>query len=177
MNAPHTAEVSATTPAAPLSPTPPRTPQQKLADSRQALLDAMGYVPMVSNITGEPMLGRSAAHAKKPRPKMSAASLALLPEQIRDSVALKWLARWWRHHPARDVVDLGRPYLEDFARRHPGQLVAYAAGAGSLLWLTKAWRLAPTAAILSLLLKSGTRSLVKAAVLRGRDGPDGTAQR
>ncbi|MDA7416023.1 hypothetical protein PGB34_06555 [Xenophilus arseniciresistens] len=139
--------------------------QTRLAESRQRLLDAMGYVPMVSNITGEPVLGRKAA-PEAPRPPLS---LGALPGRVRESAAARWMQRWWQHHPARDVVELGRPYLDRYAQKHPGKLVAYAAGAGAALWLAKPWRLLSTAAVLSLTLKAGTRSLVKAAARRELD--------
>lgn len=136
--------------------------QTKLAESRQRLLDAMGYEPMVSNITGEPVLGRKRA----PEPERPPLSLRALPERVRESAAARWVQRWWQHHPARDVVDLGRPYLDRYAQKHPGKLVAYAAGAGAVIYLAKPWRLLSTAALLSLTFKAGTKSLVKAAARR-----------
>ncbi|WP_225783303.1 hypothetical protein [Xenophilus sp. Marseille-Q4582] len=138
------------------------SPQQKLAQSRQRLLDAMGYVPMVSNISGEPMLGRKQP-APPPRRPMS---LAGLPARLRDSTAAQWAARWWSHHPLHDVADLGRPYLQDYAERHPARLMAYSAGVGAVLWLVKPWRLISTAALLSLTLKAGTKGLARAALTR-----------
>lgn len=139
--------------------------QQKLAESRQRLLDAMGYVPMVSNLSGEPMLGRK---APPPRAKRSF-SLSLLPAQLRASVPAQWLQRWWADHPVHDIADMGRPYLQDYARQHPGKLMAYSAGAGAVLWLARPWRLVSTAALLSLTLKAGTKTLAKAALKHKRE--------
>lgn len=139
--------------------------QQKLADSRQRLLDAMGYVPMVSNISGEPMLGRSAS----PPAKRRSFSLALLPAQLRESVAAQWAVRWWQNHPVHDIADMGRPYLQDYAQKHPGKLMAYSASAGAVLWLAKPWRLISTAALLSLTLKAGTKGLVRATLNSRQD--------
>lgn len=139
--------------------------QQKLAESRQRLLDAMGYVPMVSNLSGEPMLGRK---APPPRAKRSF-SLSLLPAQLRASVPAQWVQRWWADHPVHDIADMGRPYLQDYARQHPGKLMAYSAGAGAVLWLARPWRLVSTAALLSLTLKAGTKTLAKAALKHKRE--------
>ncbi len=141
------------------------TAQQKLAESRQRLLDAMGYVPMVSNLSGEPMLGRK---APPPRAKRSF-SLSLLPAQLRASVPAQWVQRWWADHPVHDIADMGRPYLQDYARQHPGKLMAYSAGAGAVLWLARPWRLVSTAALLSLTLKAGTKTLAKAALKHKRE--------
>jgi len=139
--------------------------QQKLADSRQRLLDAMGYVPMVSNISGQPMLGRSA----RPQPSRRSFSLNLLPTQIRESVPARWALRWWQNHPVHDIADIGRPYLQDYAQRHPAKLVAVSAGVGAALWLAKPWRLVSAAAILSLTFKAGARGLVRATLNSRRD--------
>lgn len=133
---------------------------QKLAHSRQRLLDAMGYVPMVSNISGEAMLGRS---ARQPAPKRSF-SLKLLPTQIRESVATQWALRWWRNHPVHDIVDMGRPFLQDYAQQHPAKLMACSAAVGAALWLAKPWRLMSAAAILSLTFKAGAKGLVRATL-------------
>lgn len=141
------------------------TPQQRLAASRQKLLDAMGYIPMRSNVSGEPMLGLAAEHVTPRR----SFSLRLLPERLRESVAAQWALRWWENHPVHDVADLGRPYLQDFAQRHPGKLVAYSAGAGAVLWLAKPWRIVSTAAILSLALKAGAKGMLRAGVKRRLD--------
>jgi len=139
--------------------------QQKLSNSRQRLLDAMGYVPMVSNISGEPMLGRSA----QPQPRKRWFSLNLLPTQIRESVAAQWALRWWQNHPVHDIADMGRPYLQDYAQRHPAKLMAVSAGVGAAVWLVKPWRLVSAAAILSLTFKAGAKGLVRATLNSRRE--------
>ena len=136
------------------------TSHQKLAASRERLLDAMGYIPMRSNLSGQPMLGKAASGPATRR----SFSLNSLPARLRESVALQWAGRWWANHPAHDIADLGRPYLQDFAQRHPARLVACSAGAGAALWLIKPWRLVSTAAILSLTLKAGAKGMLKASV-------------
>ncbi|RYF78072.1 MAG: hypothetical protein EOO29_20245 [Comamonadaceae bacterium] len=135
---------------------------QKLAASRKRLLDAMGYVPMTSNVSGELMLGKDAS-AQSPRRSFS---LSLLPAQLRESTAVQWAQRWWQDHPVHDIADLGRPYLKDYAQQHPAKLVACAAGVGAALWLMKPWRLVSTAAILSLAIKAGARGMLKASITR-----------
>ena len=138
----------------------PLNSQQKLTQSRERLLDAMGYVPMVSNVSGQPMLGR-----KMPtQPPAPPPTLAALPARVRDSVAAQWVRRWWVNHPIHEVAEAGRPYLQDYARRHPARLMAYSAGAGAVLLLAKPWRFLPVAALLSLTLKSGGKAMVRAAL-------------
>lgn len=136
--------------------------QQKLANSREKLLDAMGYVPMTSNIDGQPMLGKTAAarpgHAQRISGQFSA--------RLAEFAPVRWLQSWWQHHPAHAVVDLGRPYLETYAQRHPGKLVAMSAGVGAVLWLVKPWRLLSTAAIVSLVVKTGAKEAIKAGFRR-----------
>lgn len=48
---------------------------------------------------------------------------------------------WWRHHPVQMAVDIGRPFLNNYARDKPVQLLGMAAAAGAALVLVKPWRL------------------------------------
>lgn len=51
------------------------------------------------------------------------------------------VASWWQHHPLQIAVDIGKPYLNSFARDKPVQLLGVAAGVGAAVVLIKPWRL------------------------------------
>ena len=48
---------------------------------------------------------------------------------------------WWQHHPAQIAVDVGRPFLMNYAQKKPLQLLGIAAGLGAAAVLVKPWRL------------------------------------
>jgi hypothetical protein len=51
------------------------------------------------------------------------------------------VANWWQHHPLQIAVDVGKPFLNSFARDKPLQLLGVAAGVGAAVVLIKPWRL------------------------------------
>ena len=51
------------------------------------------------------------------------------------------VSAWWQHHPAHMAVDIGRPFLNNYARNKPLQLLGIAAGLGVAAVLLKPWRL------------------------------------
>ena len=51
------------------------------------------------------------------------------------------VSAWWQHHPAHMAVDIGRPFLNNYARNKPLQLLGIAAGLGVAAVLFKPWRL------------------------------------
>jgi len=48
---------------------------------------------------------------------------------------------WWQHHPVQLAIDIGRPFLSNYARDKPLQLLGIAAGIGAAAVLVKPWRL------------------------------------
>lgn len=50
-------------------------------------------------------------------------------------------AAWWQHHPAQMAIDIGRPFLNSYARNTPFQLLGIAAVVGAASVLVKPWRL------------------------------------
>jgi hypothetical protein len=61
---------------------------------------------------------------------------------------------WWQHHPVQVAVDLGRPFLNNYAREKPLRLVSIAAGVGAGLALVKPWRLVSVTGLAVAALKS-----------------------
>ena len=121
----------------------PLTPEQRLAQSRLALLDALIPPPPPQRSrgtgSGQGMAARSASVLRK----------------------LPWLdmgrnmaRRWWQRHPLHAAGQLAHPLLQGYASRHPAKLVAGAAAAGSVLALTRPWRLLSGTALLALLLRT-----------------------
>jgi len=120
----------------------PLAAKARLAMSRAALLTAMGYEETLRAEDGLP-------------------DVVQLPAPTRGSTASAFgiglgqgvVVRWWHRHPLSSVVQLGEPFVKDYARRHPGKLVAYGAGTGALLWILKPWRLLSAATLVALLFK------------------------
>lgn len=121
---------------------PPLTPKQKLALSRAELLAAMGYQAVTPSeaIAPQHMAAQRLHDMAAPAPRRAS----------RRGV----LARWWARHPLNSAVDLGRPFLEEMARRQPGRLMAYGAGTGALLMVIKPWKLLSLATLLSLAFRT-----------------------
>ena len=121
----------------------PLTAQAKLALSRAQLLGAMGFEEVKDAVDG------SLSVVDLPRTGKRSAG-ASFGARVGRSV----IGRWWRRQPLSSVVQLGQPFLETYAQRHPGRLIACGAGAGALLWLVKPWKLLSVATVVTLLLKS-----------------------
>lgn len=126
--------------------TSPLTAKAKLALSRAELLGAMGYEELKGEASG---VSEAARVVELPKPA-STSALSGLSDRVSDSV----VGSWWRRSHFSSVVELSEPFLEDYARRHPGRLVAYGAGTGALLWILKPWRLLSVATVVGLVFKS-----------------------
>jgi hypothetical protein len=61
---------------------------------------------------------------------------------------------WWQHHPVQVAVDIGRPFLNSYARDKPVQLLGIAAGVGAAMVLIKPWRLVSMTGLAVAALKS-----------------------
>lgn len=139
----------------------PITAKAKLAVSRADLLAAMGYeeVRRVSNEAGPVVeVAQLPNHPK-------AGPIDALNNRVRSS----WLGRWWRRNPMSSVVELGEPFLQDYASRHPAKLIAYGAGAGAILWLVKPWRLRSVATVATLLFKTTDITGLVMDAVKGRE--------
>lgn len=126
--------------------TSPLSAKAKLALSRAELLGAMGYEELTSEASG---VSEAAKVVELPKPA-STSALSDLSAKVRDSA----VGSWWRRSHLSSVVELSEPFLEEYARRHPGRLMAYGAGTGALLWILKPWRLLSLATVVGLVLNS-----------------------
>lgn len=118
------------------------TPKQRLASSRAALLVAMGYKPIGT--------GPRTAALTNERAEMRSTVLGRAEDRLGRSV----VGRWWRRSHLSTVAEIGQPFLQNYAARHPAKLVAYAAGTGSLIVLVRPWRLLSLGMVVGLLMKS-----------------------
>ncbi len=107
------------------------TPQARLRASRIALIRQMA-----SNGDSEssPSGAQHAAHRSEGMPSNRAQHPIL-------SLLTQGFQAWWKHHPSKTAVDIGRNYLDDFAAKKPLVLLGIAAGAGAAAVVLKPWRL------------------------------------
>ena len=61
---------------------------------------------------------------------------------------------WWQHHPLQIAVGISRPFLNNYARDKPVQLLGIAAGIGAVAILIKPWRLFSVTSLVVAALKS-----------------------
>lgn len=76
---------------------------------------------------------------------------------------------WWRYHPAHMAVDLASPFMRDYARRKPWQMVGVSFAAGAGLMLLRPWRLISAGTIAVAILKSSQLSHLLLAALSAAD--------
>lgn len=87
------------------------------------------------------------------------------------------LHTWWRYHPAHMAVDLASPFMRDYARRNPWQLVGMSAAAGAGLMFLRPWRLISVGGIALAVVKSSQISHLLLAALSGAAGGRGSGRR
>jgi ElaB/YqjD/DUF883 family membrane-anchored ribosome-binding protein len=73
---------------------------------------------------------------------------------------------WWQHHPVQVAVDIGRPFLNNYARDKPLQLIGIAAGVGAAAVLIKPWRLVSVTGLVVAALKSTKLSTTLLSLLQ-----------
>ena len=145
----------------------PLSAKASLAVSRAELLAAMGYEAVAQTVNSA---GDAAVQViELPHDERTSAAAALGARLSRSLVG-----RWWRRQPISSVVQLGQPLLETYARRHPGKLVAFGAGAGVLLYVLKPWKLLSAATVVALIVKHSDVSGMISDLLQHSDPPDAT---
>ena len=123
----------------------PSTPKARLAASREALVrQMMPEGGPTNNPSNRDAHGAGAACDSNHQ----AAGNSIW------QIAKHTVLSWWQHHPAHLAVDVGRPYLSNYAQRKPLQMLGIAVGVGALLVLVKPWRLISATGLAALAIKS-----------------------
>lgn len=142
-------------------PPGPLSPEQRLAQSRLALLEALVPPP-------PPPRATRTGTSQKP-PGRGPSLLRKLPWlDMGRSIA----RRWWQRHPLHAAGQLAHPLLQGYAGRHPAKLVASAAVAGSVLALIRPWRLLSGTALLALLLRTSDVADMITTLAMSRSEPE-----
>ena len=120
------------------------SPQQRLADSRQALV---GYMARSGGDT-------TTSPASGPAPDSTlAGGRGHLWKTVR-----RTLQAWWRHHPVHTALGIAagtvHPVLNRYAHDKPVQLLGAAAALGAALVVVRPWRLVSITSLLLATLKS-----------------------
>ena len=138
----------------------PLSPQERLALSRQALMQHMD---------GDTKRGRAGSR----RAAKAGADDEFQDDysQDEDDFGGPWnllrlaLSSWWRQHPASIATDIASPLLQRFAQDKPLQLIGIAAGVGAAAVLIKPWRLISIGSVLWASLKSSDLTGIVASML------------
>ncbi|MDP9990217.1 hypothetical protein J2W28_000403 [Variovorax boronicumulans] len=135
------------------------TPQQRLANSRRALVRQLqggeardhGRQALDGDTDDELEYAHHDASGELAHERHASRRDG---NSIWGGVARSVVQRWWRRHPAHAMGQLARPLLEHYARKEPAKLIAAAAATGALLVLVKPWRLLSVTAVLAAVLKT-----------------------
>lgn len=79
---------------------------------------------------------------------------------------------YWRHHPARMGLQMAKPVLSQYARRHPAAYVGIAALAGAVFMVARPWRLISVGGVLLALAKSPQFAGVLMSAMSGGEWDD-----
>ena len=137
---------------------PPLAAKAKLAQSRSQLLAAMGFEQLRTDADEVVAVERVPA---------ATSGLAAIEDKINRSP----IGRWWHRNALRSYLQLGEPLLENYARKHPGRLVAYSAGVGVVLWVLKPWRLLSATTVVTLLLSNTDVAGLLSGAIKKISGP------
>ena len=104
------------------------SPQARLAASRKALLRQMAG--------NEAPNGSDSSSNGQPTDESTHSQRSSMWQILAQAVTA-----WWQHHPAQIAIDIGRPFLSNYAKDKPFQLLGIAAGIGAAAVVIKPWRL------------------------------------
>ena len=141
------------------------SPQSRLAASRKALVRQM------TRANGRP---ENNVPGGFPETNHEATGVDLNSERSSTWQLITQAAMtWWQHHPLQIAIEIGRPFLANYARDKPMQLLGISAGVGAAAVLVKPWRLVSVtglvvAAFRSTKLSSVLLSLLPRAAARPR---------
>lgn len=118
------------------------TAQQRLANSRQAIIRHMGLeAPEDGGFA--PDAGAAGEDGKNID---TSAGTWTLAKQVAST--------WWHGHPARLAVDIAKPALQTYAEHQPLRLLGISAGIGAAAVVLRPWRLISVTGLLLAALKS-----------------------
>ncbi len=121
------------------------SPQQRLADSRQAIVRHMSHDAP----------GGDSAHeshsASNPQAAASDGAWNLIKQTA---------TAWWQGHPAHLALDIAKPMIQTYAEEKPLQLLGISAGIGAAAAVLRPWRLISLTGVLLAALKSSEMSSV-----------------
>lgn len=136
----------------------PDSPQARLAASRKALVRYMARDD-----------ARADNDASNGSHDSAHAQTSARPGTNRNStwhVFTQSVLAWWQHHPMHVAVDIGRPFLNNYARDKPLQLIGIAAGLGAAAIFVKPWRLVSVTGLAVAALKSSKLSTTLLSLLQ-----------
>lgn len=125
----------------------PDSPQARLALSRKALIRQM-------------IRGDSSFNNDSPDSLNGSAHAAMADADRNSQRSSIWhvftqaVMVWWQHHPVQIAVDIGRPFLKNYARDKPLKLIGIAVGVGAAAVLIKPWRLVSVTGLVVAALRS-----------------------
>lgn len=118
------------------------TAQQRLANSRQAIIRQMGLeAPEDGGFATD-----AGAAGTDGQDIDTSAGTWTLAKQVASA--------WWRGHPARLAVDFAGPVLQTYAEQRPLRLLGISAGIGAAAVVLRPWRLISVTGLLLAALKS-----------------------
>lgn len=144
------------------------TPQQRLAASRQAIVQSMGrdrhehgHDEALEEVLSQHTEEEYASSADASRSNRTHSSgLNGLWRAVRRATSA-----WWRSQPACLAVDVVQPVVERYAKANPLKLIGLSAAAGAVLVIAKPWRLISVTGVLIAALRSTQMSSLIASVL------------
>lgn len=143
----------------------PPSPQERLQKSREAL---QAWIAQTYHAHEAPTQG-----PPTPADPQEPGWLSILADSLMDvpaaTIAIRWVKRWWRHHPWRATVEVvstaGRELAKPVAVKHPWILLGGAFLAGGLLARLRPWKWVSGGTVLAgLLPRTSLTSMFHAAL-------------
>jgi hypothetical protein len=143
-------------------------PQQRLAASRQAIVQSMGQ-DRREHRHDETLEEALSQHTEEDDASSAGASRSNRTHSSGLNglwrVVRRATSAWWRSHPACLAVDVVQPMVERYAKANPLKLIGLSAAAGAVLVIAKPWRLISVTGVLVAALRSTQMSSLIASVL------------
>jgi hypothetical protein len=142
------------------------TPQQRLANSRKAIVRHMSRE---AHSHDEQDDGARVGRDEENEPgNFSGGTWGILKHA---------LGTWWNHHPVSVAFGLAKPTLKHYAEEKPLQLLGIAAAAGAAAVMLRPWRLVSIGSVLLATFKSSELSGALLSMLASASPPSEQAHR